>query len=130
MPVHYGYEGEPISTEQWLEMFERSEERTIAVSPITLGRDGVRMWVSTVWIGIDYNFLRVVESTIGALGEIAEGIDTRPWPYETMVFDTARPWWSVRALPTHSERWCQRTATRAEALDAHLDALAWIKGTA
>ena len=63
MSVFYGFDGEPISQEQWCDLF--MAERHVALTTIN---DTVE--ISTVWLGIDHNF----------------GLGGAPLIYETMVF--------------------------------------------
>jgi hypothetical protein len=61
----YGYEGEPISHEQWLRLLANEDGRQVARDELP---DGVE--VSTVWLGIDYG----------------RGHTLRPLVYETVIF--------------------------------------------
>jgi hypothetical protein len=67
-PSKYDKQGKPISLRQWAETFEYEPEyRRVAETNLPSGR-----WVSTVWLGINYN-----------LSE--EG---PPLIFETMVFES------------------------------------------
>jgi hypothetical protein len=64
----YGFDGQPISREEWMRLFEDIGERQV-------GYDRCGPYeISTVWLGIDHGF----------------GMTARPLIYETMVFDEGR----------------------------------------
>lgn len=64
--MFYGKDGEPISFRTWGELRERGDFR---IAETTVGR----YWVSTVWLGINHNYL-----------------GDPPLIFETMVFDRDR----------------------------------------
>jgi hypothetical protein len=67
-PNKYDKEGNPITLRQWAQTFEREPEyRRVAETTLPDGK-----WVSTVWLGIDYNLT-------------GEGL---PLIFETMVFES------------------------------------------
>lgn len=92
MSLFFGPDGEPLELYEWSELFERRHENLAPESwwhkHTELGAD---LRVSTVWLGIDHNFL---------------GIGP-PLVWETMVFGGDR------------DEECRRYATRAEAFDDH-----------
>lgn len=90
--LYYGPDGEPLGLWEWAELFERRHED---LAPESWWRKltelGAGLEVSTVWLGIDHNFL-----------------GGPPLTWETMVFGHDR-----------EEEGCWRYATRAEAFDDH-----------
>jgi hypothetical protein len=115
-PLHYGFEGQPIEMEEWLRLFD-SPVRLLRQEWV-LGRDGFRAWVSTVWMGIDHNFHRFT----GLHREWSEEdlIDTRPWIFETMVFENGPRFDDIFARIGYGDELLQwRYATIEEALQGH-----------
>ena len=90
-PLYYGWQGEPITLEQWARLF--ADERHIGDDYI----DGVH--VSTVWMGIDHNWL-------------SEGA---PLIFETMIFGGSHDEW----------RW--RYSTEQEAREGHARAIELVR---
>ena len=88
-PMHWDRLGVPISLREWSELMEDNEYRRIASTMIS-----ARYWVSTVWLGLNSDFLGP------------------PLIFETMVFDTAtdEPYSGVEQ---------QRYPTEAQARDGH-----------
>lgn len=105
MSEFYDIDGSPLELEQWAEKTSRkkSPEEYGRVGKTDLVLDGVSLWVSTVWLGIDHNFMRSMEGWEG-------WGDPRPWIFETMVF----------GLPGDLEI-CYRYATWQEAEHGHLE---------
>lgn len=127
-PRYYDMEGNPIAdTLTWAMMFE-SDDRQIGRTeylhpPLVLikrytwwlarcvwkyvmtwermpKRAAGRILISTVWLGIDHNFM----------------MEGPPLIFETMVFDG-----------NFGDRYCERYATKDEALAGHAKAVAWVK---
>jgi hypothetical protein len=71
--VFYGFDGSPITLEEWVELFDDPVR-------LCLQEQVGRYFISTVWLGIDHNFYRY-------LCENETEIDQRPWIFETMVVD-------------------------------------------
>jgi hypothetical protein len=115
----YDYDGEPMTIDEWEDAFQ-SNERFLKQEWV-LKRDGKRYWISTVWLGIDHNFMSRSRSLapyeVEALGDIY-GYDTRPWIYETMAFDN-RPGFTDIFARVGDEVTQVRDATRKEALATH-----------
>ena len=68
MSWHYDFDGNPIGLFEWCGLFEDYAGRLVAFDRLP---DGVE--VSTVWLGLDYNF----------------GLTGPPLIYETMIFGGA-----------------------------------------
>jgi hypothetical protein len=96
---HYNRQGQPISMEDWAKSLEK--ERRVAQELLPDGK-----WVSTVWLGLDHNFLH----------------DGPPLIFETMVFpqgdmaeiDMDRYSTEAEALAGHKamvEKWSNRPQT-------------------
>lgn len=49
-PMHYGWDGKPISMEEWAHLFEEGDRHVALTDLGPLGS------VSTVWLGLDHNF--------------------------------------------------------------------------
>lgn len=98
----------------WAHWFETSQDRFIKQE------DVMDCWVSTVFLGLDYNF--------------EEG---PPLLFETMVFRPKRVGppcdreWCSKPDKNHShpgeEVWSGRTYTRELALEMHAEAVKWVK---
>lgn len=92
----YDKEGRPLTPEKF-EQLQRTdpEYKRVASSVITSSADAsIRLWVSTVWLGLDHSF------TPG----------DRPVIFETMVFSSEAP---------SRERACHRYCTEQEAREGH-----------
>lgn len=99
---YFGFDGEPITSATWVAMFEDHAGRQIGRDLIELP-GGSAALVSTVWIGLNHRYTG----------------DGPPLIFETMIF-----WDSERY---DSDDYCERTATRAAALSAHDQAVAYAR---
>lgn len=97
---YYDLDGNLIDIRTWLRMLEDLSLRRIAEDDIDLPGGGVAR-VSTVWLGLDHNWL-------------GHG---PPLIFETMVFFEADNY--------GSDDFCVRSATRETALDAHALGIRW-----
>ena len=91
--AYYDVSGNAISREEWLEIIQTPDGKRVAED--TVGE----IWVSTVLLGMDYNFSG----------------DGLPIIFETMVFGTDEE----HHLSFAEELWCERYATHEEALAGH-----------
>ena len=120
---HYGFDGEPVSMRVWAILFD--EPSRILAQEWVLLPDCKRVWVSTVWLGIDHNYARHMRgyegSLLAAMDEdgVLQEVDTRPWIFETMSFEAAKPGFFDIFARMGEERGQYRTATWTEALAAH-----------
>jgi len=121
MGLHYGFDSEPISIRVWLVLYE-SPKRIVKQDWLLL-RDGKRIWISTVWMGLDHNpFSRFKDD--GALhayfkDDVLEAIDTRPFVFETMSFEQAKPGFFDIFARAGEDRGQWRHAAWEEALSEH-----------
>ena len=79
MPEFFGFDGQPISEDEWRMLFSDFEGRCAR-------RDDLErsVFISTVWIGMDPGYIRV---------QFFEGLpDIRPRIWETAVFTPAGGW--------------------------------------
>lgn len=100
---YYDFDGNPITLDEWARATETKRaarqrvpegETTPEEDPSRIGSDTVDgKWVSTVWLGIDYQFG-----------------DGPPLIFETMVFPQDG---------SFDEEFCDRYSTRAEAEEGH-----------
>ena len=91
MSGHYDRHGRPITLEEWLALVGDLEGKRVATDDVVTPA-GRLLWVSTVWLGIDYNY----------------GPSGPPIIFETMVFEH-----DMTGVD------CQRYATEAQALAGH-----------
>lgn len=94
-PSHYDRQGNPLTLEQWIVLHGDRDNNYKRVASTHLGFDG-GIWISTVWLGVDYNFMRVGPPII----------------FETMVFDTT-------SEERMSDVFMDRYSTEEEALAGH-----------
>jgi hypothetical protein len=87
--MYYGLNGQPISDEEWSEVF-RSRERFLGRDLISVA-EGWEVELSTVWIGISW------------------GAEEKPLIFETMAFEKG----------SFDDIGCWRWATREEAVAGH-----------
>lgn len=66
---HYDRQGNPISMRGWVELTEGDTGKRVAESSVTTA-GGLKVWISTVWLGLDHGF----------------GYSNHPVIFETMVF--------------------------------------------
>lgn len=97
MSFYYDYDGNPVTLEEWGELWKKDRKINNTVLDKSSGWNGMKMQVSSVWIGLSWG---------------SEFENERPLVYETMVFCLDDP-----------ERWddlgCWRWATREETLAGH-----------
>ena len=96
MSLYYDRQGNPITMATWAETAEDISRKRVAEA--TVGR----LWVSTVWLGLDHGFG-----------------DGPPLIFETMIFavDGEDVNWTVE--------YCERYSTEAATLAGHERAVAW-----
>lgn len=72
---HFGFDGEPISLRTWMELL-RDERKIVAQERIG------GYFISTVWLGLDHNFMgseiHIFETMV--FNEEGEGIETLRYP--------------------------------------------------
>jgi hypothetical protein len=103
-PSHYGWDGEPITMRRWAA--ERLYRPPHVAEEFIHVRDGIRFWISTVWIGIDHGHRWIGDPNY------------RPLIFETMIFTTTARWNSVFAEINGGDlQW--RWATKEQALHGH-----------
>lgn len=103
MILYYDRQGNPLTIDQYLAMFEGSAEdfwRYKRVAETTVGKF---LWVSTVWLGIDHGYRLSADED-----------NYRPLIFETMIF----------AKWDYSELGVWRYSTEAQALAGHDQAVA------
>jgi hypothetical protein len=100
MIEYYDRQGNPLTMEEWVELLDRRDPDYERVAETTVGR----LWVSTVWLGLDHNWSPPGEHHI-------------PLIFETMIF----PRWN------RSDLYLDRYATEAQALAGHEVAVAWAR---
>lgn len=98
--TYFDFDGQPIDMWTWCHLFE-NEDRFLAQTNVELP-GGDHAFVSTVWLGLNYN----------VLGQV-------PLIFETMIF-----WESGNY---GSEDYCVRTPSRAAALAEHDQAIEWAR---
>jgi hypothetical protein len=123
--LYYGYDGQPISLDEWIMLFSEPE-RFLKQEWVHI-RDGKRYWISTVYMGLDHNPARWLRDE-PAFDWIPDAqwfvpddtpeIDTRPWVFETMAFKNEPAWNDVFARSGEDVGQI-REATRKEALQSH-----------
>ena len=98
MADYYNIDGEPIDMMEWARLFEIPEYRIVASDMVG------HVWISTVWLGLDHNWL-----------------GSEPWIFETIAF----------VVPQGDDRWkateIRRYATHAQALEGHAQVLGLIR---
>jgi hypothetical protein len=95
----YDRNGRPISLQEWSRLFEDKTYQIILQERTVTGA-----WVSTVWLGLNHNFLD----------------DGPPLIFETMVF--------LERGNRRDELACRRYATEDEARQGHADIVARFGG--
>lgn len=102
MTSHYDYDGNPMSFEEWAVTFEDTAARIVAKTTIS-GK-----FVSTVWLGLDHRFSG----------------DGPPLIFETMIF----PADDNDEIDDFGEEYCERYATKEEAVRGHWRAVEMVMG--
>lgn len=109
MMRHYDRAGVPISVEDWM-LKMTDDYKRVAQDTIVVGDQSV--WVSTVWLGLDYSFTQFGPPLI----------------FETMLFiddDLDGP---PGLEPDHEfQNWCERWSTEKEALEGHASIVARLR---
>ncbi len=98
--IYYDIDGKPMSQEDWLSKFADMGYKQVARTTISLG-DNDRVTVSTVWLGLDHNWL-----------------DGPPLIFETMIFGLGE-----KDTPRDDDEFgyepCYRYSTKEDALRGH-----------
>jgi hypothetical protein len=93
---YYDFDGKPIDSDKWQELYYPIEQRQFGRNKIGKFR------VSTVWLGLNYNF----------------NPNGKPLIFETMIFDESK---------NSEDVGCLRYSTKEEALAGHQGAIKWAK---
>lgn len=93
-PIWYDRQGKPLTIEQVEPLLTDDEYKIVARTQMKSIEDGSDLLVSTVWLGVDTNFLRVGPPII----------------FETMIFGQ---------IGQEENEMCWRYATEAEAKEGH-----------
>jgi hypothetical protein len=99
MIEYYDMDGNPMSHEEWIAAYERTDERHVVQQFIG------DYWVSTTWLGLDHNWG-----------------DGPPLIFETMVFQAVD-----KEVISWEDLLCERYSTEKEAIRGHMDIVRWIK---
>ena len=93
---YYDFDGKPINEVDWANLYHPMEQRIF-------GKDRVgKFFVSTVWLGVNYNY----------------NPNGKPLIFETMIFDESKN--------SEDVGW-RRYSTKEEALAGHQEAIKWAK---
>lgn len=99
MSIYYARDGTPLEDViAWGKLFENPEYKRVASTTLKDGK-----WVSTVWLGMDYNMF-------------GEG---PPLIFETMVFSADKEYNLLFNRSFRHELDCDRYSTEREALEGH-----------
>jgi hypothetical protein len=85
LPMYYGKKGEPLTLRQWADYIEDLSYKRIGYDELPATSVCPASYVSTVWLGIDHNFL----------------LDGPPIIFETMRFSAATKIMETIGRPYH-----------------------------